>query len=285
MYMVCRAFSVQYFLISPIKRGRHCKRWNGGIATVSLPLLDPCQCFSAGLIMASHDVPSVGAMIYIGVKPLIKSVASLYSVVDTQHLAYRVPQIRNTGFVWLHFRLQRPLSLGSFKGRKPAYHQCVSLRVYKFKPPLPATDRQRSLIPSLLFANVIKSIDTSNVSALGPITLVGALYQILGLGLAWLVRLTFPVPKNFRNGVSECPSSRPYTVFQLMQYNQLLVAGLLGNWVRRSLVMLSNRSKLKQSHTLRVICRLPSSKPLPQPPLLIRPQIRRLLRLTQVYTS
>ena len=67
------------------------------------------------------------------------------------------------------------------------------------------------LLPALLFNKVVQSIDSDNVSALGPIVLVGAFYELLGLALAWLVRLLLPVPRNFRNG--------------------LLVAGMIGNWV------------------------------------------------------
>ena len=67
------------------------------------------------------------------------------------------------------------------------------------------------LLPALLFNKVVQSIDNDNVGALGPIVLVGAFYELLGLALAWLVRLLLPVPSNFRNG--------------------LLVAGMIGNWV------------------------------------------------------
>ncbi|KAG8898087.1 Protein M3, partial [Tulasnella sp. 403] len=65
-------------------------------------------------------------------------------------------------------------------------------------------------LPALLFSKIVPSFTTDNIKALGPLVLIGTLYQILGLLLAFLVRQFFWVPHRFRYGI--------------------LAAGTWGNW-------------------------------------------------------
>ncbi|KAG8928852.1 Protein M3 [Tulasnella sp. 418] len=65
-------------------------------------------------------------------------------------------------------------------------------------------------IPGLMFSKIVTAITTDKIAALGPLILIGALYELIGLLLAFLVRQLFWVPHRFRYGI--------------------LVAGCWGNW-------------------------------------------------------
>ncbi|TDL22375.1 hypothetical protein BD410DRAFT_748622 [Rickenella mellea] len=65
-------------------------------------------------------------------------------------------------------------------------------------------------IPSLMFSKIVPAFTPQNIGALGPLILVAALYQMLGIASAWIVKQFFWVPHRFRYGI--------------------LVAGGWGNW-------------------------------------------------------
>ncbi|QRV76962.1 hypothetical protein RhiJN_19808 [Ceratobasidium sp. AG-Ba] len=65
-------------------------------------------------------------------------------------------------------------------------------------------------LPSLLFSKIVPGFTTQNIVALGPLILVGCIYQLYGLFIAWIVRTVFWVPRRFHNGI--------------------LVAGAWSNW-------------------------------------------------------
>ncbi|KAI0345662.1 auxin efflux carrier [Trametopsis cervina] len=55
--------------------------------------------------------------------------------------------------------------------------------------------------PCLMFSKIVPSFSTSNIGTLGPLFLVGIIYEVLGLALAWFVRQFFWVPHRFRYGL------------------------------------------------------------------------------------
>ncbi|KAJ7435271.1 auxin efflux carrier transmembrane protein [Mycena latifolia] len=55
--------------------------------------------------------------------------------------------------------------------------------------------------PSLMFSKIVPSFSAQNISSLGPIVLVAALYQVLGIFFAWIVTQFFWVPHRFRWGI------------------------------------------------------------------------------------
>ncbi|KAI0685009.1 auxin efflux carrier [Cytidiella melzeri] len=55
--------------------------------------------------------------------------------------------------------------------------------------------------PCLMFSKIVPSFSTSNISTLGPLFLVGFIYEALGLLLAWTVKRFFWVPHRFRYGI------------------------------------------------------------------------------------
>ncbi|KAG8947136.1 Protein M3 [Tulasnella sp. 424] len=65
-------------------------------------------------------------------------------------------------------------------------------------------------LPALLFSKVVPSFTSDNIRALGPLILIGSLYQLFGFLFAFLVRQFFWVPHRFRYGI--------------------LAAGTWGNW-------------------------------------------------------
>ncbi|KAG9050969.1 Protein M3 [Tulasnella sp. UAMH 9824] len=65
-------------------------------------------------------------------------------------------------------------------------------------------------LPALLFSKVVPSFTSDNIRALGPLILIGSLYQLFGFFFAFLVRQFFWVPHRFRYGI--------------------LAAGTWGNW-------------------------------------------------------
>ncbi|KIO24794.1 hypothetical protein M407DRAFT_212057 [Tulasnella calospora MUT 4182] len=65
-------------------------------------------------------------------------------------------------------------------------------------------------LPALLFSKVVPSFTSDNIRALGPLILIGSLYQLFGFLFALLVRQFFWVPHRFRYGI--------------------LAAGTWGNW-------------------------------------------------------
>ncbi|KAG8931912.1 Protein M3, partial [Tulasnella sp. 417] len=65
-------------------------------------------------------------------------------------------------------------------------------------------------LPALLFSKVVPSFTSDNIRALGPLVLIGSLYQLFGFLFAFLVRQFFWVPHRFRYGI--------------------LAAGTWGNW-------------------------------------------------------
>ncbi|KDQ17492.1 hypothetical protein BOTBODRAFT_155504 [Botryobasidium botryosum FD-172 SS1] len=56
-------------------------------------------------------------------------------------------------------------------------------------------------MPSLLFSKIVPAFTPQNVKALGPLLLVGILYQALGLAQAWIIRQFFWVPRRFHYGI------------------------------------------------------------------------------------
>ncbi|KAH9920864.1 membrane transport protein-domain-containing protein [Epithele typhae] len=71
----------------------------------------------------------------------------------------------------------------------------------------PAASRGASIIamnvalPALIFANIVPSFTPANVSALGPMFLVAAVYQLIGFALGMLLREIVYVPRNFWQGI------------------------------------------------------------------------------------
>ncbi|KAG8981454.1 Protein M3 [Tulasnella sp. JGI-2019a] len=65
-------------------------------------------------------------------------------------------------------------------------------------------------LPSLLFSKIVPSFTSANIRELGPLLLIGFVYQGLGLCFALIIRQFFWVPHRFRYGI--------------------LAAGTWGNW-------------------------------------------------------
>ncbi|KAG8842261.1 Protein M3 [Tulasnella sp. 330] len=65
-------------------------------------------------------------------------------------------------------------------------------------------------LPSLLFSKIVPSFTSANIRELGPLLLIGFIYQGLGLVLSLIIRQFFWVPHRFRYGI--------------------LAAGTWGNW-------------------------------------------------------
>ncbi|KAK0474151.1 auxin efflux carrier [Armillaria novae-zelandiae] len=56
-------------------------------------------------------------------------------------------------------------------------------------------------MPCLMFSKLVPAFSSSNISVLGPLFAIGAIYQFMGVGLAWLVKQFFWVPHRFRYGM------------------------------------------------------------------------------------
>ncbi|KAH8111143.1 auxin efflux carrier [Phellopilus nigrolimitatus] len=55
--------------------------------------------------------------------------------------------------------------------------------------------------PSLMFSKIVPAFTSENISALGPLVLVGVTYELLGILLAWIIKQFFWVPHRFRYGI------------------------------------------------------------------------------------
>ncbi|GAA5939058.1 uncharacterized protein JCM15063_004408 [Sporobolomyces koalae] len=56
-------------------------------------------------------------------------------------------------------------------------------------------------LPTLLFAKIVPSFTSDNIGALGPIFLVGGVYQFLAAFLGFIARAITPTPRRYRYGV------------------------------------------------------------------------------------
>ncbi|KAK0220435.1 auxin efflux carrier [Armillaria fumosa] len=56
-------------------------------------------------------------------------------------------------------------------------------------------------MPCLMFSKMVPAFSSSNISVLGPLFTIGAIYQFMGIGLAWLIKQFFWVPHRFRYGM------------------------------------------------------------------------------------
>ncbi|KAK0203453.1 auxin efflux carrier [Desarmillaria ectypa] len=53
-------------------------------------------------------------------------------------------------------------------------------------------------MPCLMFSKMVPAFSSSNINVLGPLFAIGAIYQFMGIGLAWLIKQFFWVPHRFR---------------------------------------------------------------------------------------
>ena len=71
----------------------------------------------------------------------------------------------------------------------------------------PAASRGASIVamnialPALIFANIVPAFNPSNISALGPMFLLAAVYQIVGFLMGIIIREVVYVPRNFWQGI------------------------------------------------------------------------------------
>ncbi|KAH9963613.1 auxin efflux carrier [Russula dissimulans] len=56
-------------------------------------------------------------------------------------------------------------------------------------------------LPCLVFSRVVPAFTTQNVRSLAPLTVLGLIYGIFGMAMAWVIRLVFWVPHRFRYGI------------------------------------------------------------------------------------
>ncbi|KAK0494549.1 auxin efflux carrier [Armillaria luteobubalina] len=56
-------------------------------------------------------------------------------------------------------------------------------------------------MPCLMFSKMVPAFSSSNISVLGPLFTIGAIYQFMGIGLAWIIKQFFWVPHRFRYGM------------------------------------------------------------------------------------
>ncbi|KAF8518031.1 auxin efflux carrier [Hysterangium stoloniferum] len=56
-------------------------------------------------------------------------------------------------------------------------------------------------LPCLIFASIVPAFTPSNVSAIGPLVLLGFIYQGIGFAMGFLIRETCYVPRNFYQGI------------------------------------------------------------------------------------
>ncbi|KAG7441091.1 auxin efflux carrier [Guyanagaster necrorhizus] len=56
-------------------------------------------------------------------------------------------------------------------------------------------------MPCLMFSKMVPAFSSSNISVLGPLFAIGAIYQFMGIGLSWLIKQFFWVPHRFRYGM------------------------------------------------------------------------------------
>ncbi|GAA5832121.1 hypothetical protein JCM5353_008078 [Sporobolomyces roseus] len=105
--------------------------------------------------------PDVGTIIYDGVKPLI-----------------RVFITTGIGFFLIKLKVVPRDGINAFS------HLIVNVT-----------------LPTLLFSKVVPSFTSDNISALGPIFLVGIVYQLLAGALGFLMRAFTPTPRRYRYGI------------------------------------------------------------------------------------
>lgn len=71
----------------------------------------------------------------------------------------------------------------------------------------PAASRGASIIsmnvalPALIFANIVPSFTSANISAIGPMFLIAGIYQLLGFIMGIIIREVCFVPRNFWQGI------------------------------------------------------------------------------------
>jgi auxin efflux carrier family protein len=56
-------------------------------------------------------------------------------------------------------------------------------------------------MPSLLFSKIVPAFTPQNIGSLVPLTVVGLLYGIAGMAMAWVIKQLFWVPNRFRCGI------------------------------------------------------------------------------------
>ncbi|KPV73630.1 uncharacterized protein RHOBADRAFT_28743 [Rhodotorula graminis WP1] len=109
----------------------------------------------------SSSIPSINALIWLSVKPLLKLAIPVgIGVWLTRKGLFPIPAARGASQVILNVTL-----------------------------------------PALLFAKITPSINGENAQAIGPIFLVALVYMIISFVLGTIVRLVCPTPRNFRWGL------------------------------------------------------------------------------------
>ena len=56
-------------------------------------------------------------------------------------------------------------------------------------------------MPCLLFSRIVPAFTRDNISSLGPLTVIGLFYGVVGAMMAWVIRRFFWVPHRFRYGI------------------------------------------------------------------------------------
>ncbi|KAI0274431.1 membrane transport protein-domain-containing protein [Russula aff. rugulosa BPL654] len=56
-------------------------------------------------------------------------------------------------------------------------------------------------LPCLLFSHIVPAFNSQNISSMAPVTVVGLIYAVAGLLMAWTIKRLFWVPHRFRYGI------------------------------------------------------------------------------------
>ncbi|KAI0292222.1 auxin efflux carrier [Multifurca ochricompacta] len=56
-------------------------------------------------------------------------------------------------------------------------------------------------MPCLLFSRIVPAFNSQNIGSLGPLTVIGLLYGVVGAAMAWIIKRLFWVPHRFRYGI------------------------------------------------------------------------------------
>lgn len=56
-------------------------------------------------------------------------------------------------------------------------------------------------LPALIFSSIVPAFTPSNVSAIAPLSLLAAVYVLLGAGFGYIIREACYVPRNFWQGI------------------------------------------------------------------------------------
>ncbi|KAH7890311.1 auxin efflux carrier [Phlebopus sp. FC_14] len=56
-------------------------------------------------------------------------------------------------------------------------------------------------LPNLMFSKIVPAFNSQNIAELGPLILVGVIYEVIGISISWIVKQLFWVPHRFRYGI------------------------------------------------------------------------------------